>query len=232
MKEVLLSIITVTKNPKPEILDTIKRIGNFISDEVEYVLVDGKSDEEIVRQMVSKMHAETKFISEPDTGIYEAMNKAWSMASGKFLLFINEGDELLHLPLAFLRNSEADVVLAAAYISGNKVFQGKNTGLIRYRNHWPHQGTFYKRKIPLRYNPYLKIFGDFDLNQRIYLNNLKTDQIPDDVPISNHSFGGISGEKSGLEEFYRVIRTNFGIGAVLISFFWFKLEGLKKKFHT
>jgi glycosyltransferase involved in cell wall biosynthesis len=229
MKEVILSIITVTKNPKELILDTIETIGKFISDEVEYIVVDGKSDQEILNKIVTHLPQNTKIISEPDSGIYEAMNKAWDLASGKYLLFINEGDYLLHIPLIFLRNSDADVIIGSVKLSEDTIFQGKKTASIKYRNFWPHQGTFYKRNIPIRYNTKYKIFGDFDLNQQLFVNNYTIEQIPDCEPIALHTMGGISNMKSGLKEFYQIIRSNFGITSIALAFLWFKLEGFRNK---
>lgn len=231
MKEIIVSVITVTRNPGPEILDTIKGIGDFISDEVEYILVDGNSKPEILNTITSNLPAGSKFLTEPDLGIYDAMNKAWIMASGKFLLFINEGDQLLHLPLNTLRVSEADVLLGSVFLDGDCLFQGKNSKLLRFRNLWPHQGTFYKRTVPFRYNPSLKIFGDFDLNQHLFCLHLKIEQMRNAEPIARHQRGGISGSRQGLDEFYRIIRTNFGLWAVIIAFLWFKLDGLKKKLY-
>jgi glycosyltransferase involved in cell wall biosynthesis len=229
MSEVLLSIISVTRNPAPAMLDTISGINRFVSDEVEYVLVDGNSEEKIRNQMQALLHQNSKFLSEPDQGIYDAMNKAWELASGKYLLFLNEGDELLHLPLEILRTSTSDVLLGSVFLDDDARFQGRNSVLLFFRNLWPHQGTFYRREIAYRYNTTFRIFADFDLNQRLIRQKARIRHLAFSHPIARHLSGGISGQQSGLAEFYSIIRTNFGVISVALAFFWFKLEGLNRR---
>ena len=229
MKKVILSIITVTRNPGSEILKTISGISQFLSEEVEFVLVDGNSDEPILNSMIAQLPENTKFLSEPDMGIYDAMNKAWEMAEGKYLLFLNHGDELLWIPNEILRGSDADVLLGSVLLDNGLQFQGRNSVLLQFRNLWPHQGTFYKRESSFRYNSSLKIFADFDLNQRLYRTNSKIQFLPVSKPLARHQAGGVSGDPKGLNEFYSIIRANYGLLSVAISFLWFKLEGFRKK---
>lgn len=231
MKQVLLSIITVTRNPDAGILRTISGISRFLSDQVEYVLVDGGSERAILQQMKDLLPPEARFLSEPDEGIYDAMNKGWEMARGKYLLFLNDGDELLQIPLEELRNSEADVLLGSVQLDSGRLFAGRNSLLLRFRNLWPHQGTFYKRELAFRYQSQLKIFADFDLNQRLQKSQRPIACLSENAPLARHRSGGISGNRKGLKEFYSIIRSNYGFWSVAIAFLWFKLEGITNRFH-
>lgn len=231
MTQVLLSIITVTRNPDAGILCTISGINPFLSERVEYVLIDGGSEGAILQRMKDVLPFEAKFLSEPDEGIYDAMNKGWKMARGKYLLFLNEGDELLQVPEEDLLHSEADVLLGSVQLDSGRQFNGQNSALLRFRNLWPHQGTFYRREMAFRYNSGLKIFADFDLNQRLYKSRLRIECLSTNLPVARHRSGGISGNRNGLKEFYAIIRTNFGELSAGIAYLWFKLDGIARRLH-
>jgi glycosyltransferase involved in cell wall biosynthesis len=90
------SVITVCRNAERNIGCTINSILGQDFQNYEYIIVDGASTDNtisIVKQYGEKI---TKFISEPDTGIYQAMNKGIKWAVGEYLLFLNAGDLLLH----------------------------------------------------------------------------------------------------------------------------------------
>jgi hypothetical protein len=67
------------------------------------------------------------------------------------------------------------------------------------------------------------------LNQRLIRQKARIRHLVVSYPIARHLSGGISGEQSGLAEFYSIIRANFGVISVVIAFFWFKLEGLNRR---
>ena len=96
------SIITVCFNAAGKIENTIKSVLNQTYDNVEYIIVDGASTDG-TREIIEKYAGErgsdgcsvsVKFISEPDRGLYDAMNKGVRMASGDYVEFLNAGDEL------------------------------------------------------------------------------------------------------------------------------------------
>lgn len=91
----LVSIITVVRNDAERLLSTVATVSKYKSDRTEFIVVDGDSSDGT--QAIIKTHpgAIDHFISEPDQGIYDAMNKGISLAHGKYLMFLNAGDELL-----------------------------------------------------------------------------------------------------------------------------------------
>lgn len=89
-----LSVITVTYNAASVIEKCLQSITTQKSEKLEYIVVDGLSKDqtpEIVRKFGDKVD---QFVSEKDSGIYDAMNKGWQKARGEFVLFINADDVL------------------------------------------------------------------------------------------------------------------------------------------
>ena len=86
--EFSLSIITVTKNCAATIARTLESIAAIKNLRVECVIVDGVSTDGTGPIIEAKKDLVDIFLSEPDTGIYNAMNKGVQLSSGKFLLFI------------------------------------------------------------------------------------------------------------------------------------------------
>lgn len=92
-----LSIITINRNNASGLKRTLTSISSQSFAEFEYIVIDGSSTDESCELLQAFKQPELsgfRFISEPDTGIYNAMNKGISMAKGRYLLFINSGDEL------------------------------------------------------------------------------------------------------------------------------------------
>lgn len=90
-----ISVITVCYNSRKTIEDTIKSILNQTYQNYEYIIVDGCSTDgtvELVKSYIPKFNGKLTFISEPDTGIYNAMNKAIRRATGDLICLINSDD--------------------------------------------------------------------------------------------------------------------------------------------
>jgi len=88
------SIITVNLNNKDGLQQTIQSVIAQTGDEIEYLVIDGASTDgsvDIIKQYRDNID---QWISEPDTGVYNAMNKGIDRASGEYLLFLNSGDRL------------------------------------------------------------------------------------------------------------------------------------------
>jgi Predicted glycosyltransferases len=90
-----LSIITVNLNNKEGLLQTMHSVLNQTWQGFEYIIIDGGSADgsvDLIRDYENKL---TCWVSEPDNGVYAAMNKGISYAKGEYLLFLNSGDTLL-----------------------------------------------------------------------------------------------------------------------------------------
>ncbi len=90
-----LSVITVTRNNRIGLEKTLASLEAQRGTKFELIIVDGKSSDGSVALLRDHQGIITRWVSEPDDGIYDAMNKAVRMASGDFCLFLNAGDSLL-----------------------------------------------------------------------------------------------------------------------------------------
>ncbi len=92
-----LSIITINRNNAAGLEATMQSVLNQTCCEFQYVIIDGASSDssiELIRSYADKFGPRLKWISEPDKGIYNAMNKGIRMASGEYVQFLNSGDRL------------------------------------------------------------------------------------------------------------------------------------------
>jgi len=89
-----LTVITIVYNNVRDIERTIHSVLNQTYPKIEYIIIDGKSTDgtlDIIKKYKSKV---SKILSEPDKGIYDAMNKGLAIATGDYVLFMNSGDEI------------------------------------------------------------------------------------------------------------------------------------------
>ncbi|MCM1324669.1 MAG: glycosyltransferase [Acetobacter sp.] len=171
-----LSIITICYNIKDEIERTCKSIVSQTNQNFEWIVVDGGSTDgtvDILNKYKDKM---TVFISEPDKGIYNAMNKGIKHAKGEYLNFMNGGDsfaasDVVEKFLDFEATSAADVI----YGNMNYIKNEKDEKILKYdqiidpyffyNNTLNHQSTFIKRELFDKYGLYneeYKIAADWE----------------------------------------------------------------------
>lgn len=229
MKRVLVSVITVVFNAGPGIKNTIDSVLALKTAELEYIIIDGDSDDGTLDILDEYRDRVSVIISEPDCGIYDAMNKGVSMATGEFVLFINNGDILIHMPFDRLKDIVADLVCFPIITHVDKLILPKVSWELKIRNTLPHQGCFYKRKL-VKYNTAYKVFADFDMNQNIYMQG-KTIICNNTPPIAFHAIDGISHNRKCFHEVFNIVSANYGFIYKCISFVRFKIEGLKIKFR-
>lgn len=88
----LFSIITVCYNAAATIEPTLKSVAEQSWADYEHIIMDGASKDATLEVCRRNASERTRIVSEPDRGIYDAMNKAMDMASGQYLIFLNAGD--------------------------------------------------------------------------------------------------------------------------------------------
>ena len=101
-----LSIITVNRNNLAGLTRTIESVLGQTDRDFEYLVIDGASSDGS-RELLEQTPGIDYWVSEPDAGIYEAMNKGLARASGEYLQFINSGDRLF----------EPDTIRSSASVS-------------------------------------------------------------------------------------------------------------------
>ena len=90
-----VSIVTVSLNAKKEIQGTIESVLSQTYPLIEYILIDGDSTDGTIDIVKTYKERISKLLVEKDHGVYDAMNKALSMATGDFLIFMNAGDKFV-----------------------------------------------------------------------------------------------------------------------------------------
>ncbi|RDC57040.1 glycosyltransferase [Pedobacter chinensis] len=89
-----LTIITIVYNNVRDIERTINSVLNQTYKKIEYIIIDGKSTDGTLNIIEKYKSSISKIVSEPDQGIYDAMNKGLALATGDYVLFMNSGDEI------------------------------------------------------------------------------------------------------------------------------------------
>ncbi len=88
----LFSIITVCYNAADDLQRTILSVNSQTCRQYEHIIIDGASTDHTQAVLDKSVSANRKIVSEPDNGIYDAMNKGLGMAEGDYLIFLNAGD--------------------------------------------------------------------------------------------------------------------------------------------
>lgn len=94
-KGMRLSIITINKNNVHNLSKTLESVAAQTCRNFEHIIIDGASSDEsvsVIKEYAENSQYQVKWISEPDSGIYNAMNKGIRMASGNYVQFLNSGD--------------------------------------------------------------------------------------------------------------------------------------------
>ncbi|RYE21123.1 MAG: glycosyltransferase [Sphingobacteriaceae bacterium] len=152
-----LSVITISYNNAVDLNQTIKSVVEQTWREFEYIVIDGGSDDGSVDIIKSYQDRIKFWISEPDGGIYQAMNKGLYHAKGEYLLMLNAGDYLCDtdvLKRVFsAENHSEDLLIGDVYrTASGKVFETSEyrsplTFDFFRSSSISHQGTFIKREV-------------------------------------------------------------------------------------
>jgi glycosyltransferase involved in cell wall biosynthesis len=158
----LISIITVTFNAEKTLANLLAVTEAVLEkyEDVEHVIVDGASTDTTVAMatLYANSHPNVKLLSEPDAGIYDAMNKGLALASGDYILHLNGDDWIDNLDsfdaMYQLLKTKRPIVLSSpvAIYEGHhayRVLPAKpiNDFHAKFGFHFPHQGTFFARQV-------------------------------------------------------------------------------------
>ena len=242
-----VSIITITFNAEKYLAKTMLSILNQVNVDFEYIIIDGNSTDrtvDIIRQFEQEIK-EKKFpniaienfrwISESDTGLYDAMNKGLNMASGEFVWFMNSGDKIydnqtLNAVQQIIENEpKIDVVygqslmidkednhLGERHKIAPKTLSKKDLlkGLVVC-----HQSIVVRKSIAPQYNLKYKISADYDWVNTVL--SLSKKNIYLDQYLSKFMIAGISSvhRKKSWQERFEIMKRNFGLPATLWAHF-------------
>ena len=176
-----LTIITINRNNLAGLEKTLKSVAGQTSSDFEYVVIDGGSTDggvEAIQRISSRLGDRMKWVSEPDKGIYDAMNKGIALASGDYVQFLNSGDGLASADVTerMLRALEQNGSPSILY--GNMIkempdgkrkqdigFAGEEITLLDfYIGTLNHSSAYIRKDLFDKYGPYddtLKIVSDW-----------------------------------------------------------------------
>ncbi len=174
-----VTIITVCYNVADNLEKTIKSVSNQTFKDFEYIVIDGGSKDNTIDIIKMYQHIITKWVSEPDHGIYDAMNKGIDKSEGEWVNFMNAGD-------TFVNNSVLESLFKgriypqASVIYGDAVLVFPNIGKVdrSYENirteavplNINHQSSFIKGDVirRIKYDTSYKIASDGNTFLKIY----------------------------------------------------------------
>lgn len=239
------SIITVTYNAGNVLEDTIQSIISQTYKNVEYIIVDGGSTDRTLGIIDKYKEHITRWVSEPDKGLYDAMNKGIKMATGDYLCFLNAGDELHEDDtLQQMVHSITSKTLPDV-IYGETAIVDEEGHFLRMRRlstpehlTWKsfkkgmlvcHQAFFPKRELADPYDLRYRLSADFDWCIRImkkskYLHNTHLtviDYLNEGMTTRNH--------KASLRERFSIMCKHYGYASTLLHHAWFVLRLIFKK---
>ncbi|WP_035336223.1 glycosyltransferase family 2 protein [Dokdonia sp. PRO95] len=221
----ILSIVTVNMNDVLGLEKTITSVQKQSFEDFEHIIIDGNSDDGS-KELINKTQENYSYwISEPDKGIYDAMNKGIKAANGEYILFLNSGDDFFYddaLQDAAVYLNKYDFVYANINVktrSGQyiKKCPDKLTFSYLYKNVPPHQSTFIRldlfKKIGL-YDTSLSIVADWKFFI-IAISKYNATYFYLDKIFTNFYHGGISSisENANLIEIERneVLESEFSV---------------------
>jgi glycosyltransferase involved in cell wall biosynthesis len=224
-----VSIITATFNCEKSVVNCIKSVNSQQSLNYERIYVDGKSSDNTIKLIEKHEKSKYKLISEPDTGIYDALNKGIKMASGDIIGFLHSDDSfnssstVSKIVNRINRDNLDGVYGDLNYINpkhSNKIIRkwvSSNFNYSLLKKGWmpPHPTLFLKKEVYLKYGLYdssFKISADYDFILRILKDrNINIGYLPE--VVTNMSIGGASNKNLKniiikVKEDYRAIRNN------------------------
>ena len=224
-----VSVITVTYNAEAVLQATLDNVLGQTWKNIEYLIIDGGSKDRTL-EIVERYRAHLAVVvSEPDKGLYDAMNKGLERATGDYVCFMNAGD-LFASPTALeeaMRGGQG-----ADFIYGDAEVFTEDGKPMRWHKRTPdakhlraerfmqgmvvcHQAMLVRRTCAARYNLEWKIAGDIDWSMAT-LQQCRTKYYTG-KPLARFLYGGLSNQrrKKALQERWRIGVRRFGLPATL-----------------
>lgn len=237
------SIITVTYNAENVLEDTIESVITQTYKNVEYIIIDGASTDGTLA-IIEKYKERIRVISEPDKGLYDAMNKGIKLATGDYLCFLNAGDSFheddsLQLMVHSIHGSELPDILygETAIVDNARHFLHMRRLSAPERLNWKrfkqgmlvcHQAFFPRHTLLEPYNLDYRFSADFDWCIRLMkkahtLHNTHLtiiDYLDEGMTTQN--------QKASLKERFRIMVKHYGWFSTVAHHAWFVLRLILK----
>jgi glycosyltransferase involved in cell wall biosynthesis len=229
-----VTVVTVTYNAEQYLEQTIKSVMEQDYPRIEYIIIDGVSNDGTV-DIIKKYEKHIDYwVSEPDSGIYDAMNKGIDVATGEWINFMNAGDSFID------SSTLISIILKAEHNSellyGDSILINKNEKIYRKAKQTYdffkgiplcHQSLFTKTHILEKYKFDTSYFiaGDYDFILKTFMNNHNYQYI--NIPICNFLDNGLSKKyilKSSIEALMAISKYTDNINIIYNSNPFFILQ--------
>ena len=237
-----LSVITVTYNAEPTLERTLKSVVEQSYPEIEHLIVDGKSKDGTVGLLQHYANEKMTWISEPDKGLYDAMNKAAAMAKGDYLCFLNAGDTFFapdsveRMMHSFDDDHSPDILYGETAIvdeSGTFLHMRrlKAPAVLTWKSFRLgmvvcHQAFIVKKELFEPYDLSYRFSSDFDWCIRM-MKKAKT-MLHTRLILINYLHEGMTtnNRKASLKERYRIMVKHYGRLTTLLHHLWFVVRAV------
>lgn len=210
-----ISIITPTFNSEGTIRATIESVLQQDYNHWEHIIYDGQSTDNTVS--IIKVYSHIKFVSEPDGGVYDAMNKGIKVATGDYLFFMG-GDDVFYENSTLSQLAEScdgfDFVYGdVKFKKSGQIYSGESSfeKLIKSQVSICHQACFYHKSIFEKvglYDTKYFVHADFDLNVKIFEDESITKKYIDKI-ICIFNEVGMSGNHSNADKFHDDLASHY-----------------------
>lgn len=193
-----ISIITICFNAAADLENTVASVRSQKYKDYEYIVVDGGSKDGTVEVINKNLDVITKWVSEPDKGIYDAMNKGIKMATGCWVIMMNAGDVFANpdvLKNVFSHAIPDDIT----FLYGDTLSRQKNGKFLRRRTSWKdgnvnHQAVIYRRQLHEEHGLYI-VTKQIIISDYLFFVRIPEEQVLKlDMAISINDPNGISNQ--------------------------------------
>lgn len=249
-----ISIITATRNAAATLPRTLKSVSEQTCRNFEHIIIDGASTDgslELIKNYAAEQDVPVTVVSEPDQGLYDALNKGYDRARGTYLLFLNAGDtfhssdtlkqvcnviqsyENTALPAVIY--GETDIVdINGKFLRHRRLKAPKNLTWRSFR--WGmlvcHQSFYGRRDLAPRYKQRYRFSSDFDWCIKLLLRASDTKATThriDDV-LTDYLNEGLTtkNHKASLHERHLIMEHYYGKLTTLLLHVWFAIRSIVK----
>lgn len=227
-----LSVITIVYNNVRDIERTILSVLGQTYANIEYIIIDGLSNDGTLQVIDQYKDRVSKFLSERDEGIYDAMNKGLAIATGDYVIFMNSGDEFYApdtVANVFAVADDADI-----YYGETEMINDEGQSLGQRRHQAPatftwrgfkygmsisHQAIYIKRALTEPYDRQYQLSADIDWIIRAAKKARKIVNVKQYV--AKYLVGGMSKKKhhQSLEERFNIMKRYYGLVPTVLNHF-------------